>query len=61
MAAVKVDMEVEVLAQRMWHRYIQAQSRDDRKHYRRWNELTDDETLRGFRAVARMVLAGGVA
>jgi len=54
---VKIDTEVEVLARRMWQRYVQAQPRDERGDYRPWEAQVDDATLRGFRSCARMVLA----
>jgi len=48
--------EVEKLARRMWNAYVRSQPVDDRSHYVAWEKLVDDETPRGFRAVARMVL-----
>jgi len=53
----EADADVESLARRMWHRYIRAQSRGEWTDFKRWDKLTHDETLRGFRAIARMVLA----
>ncbi len=46
----------ELLAKRMWERYVSAQPAEERSHYRKWDDLVDEETKRGFRAVARMML-----
>lgn len=49
--------DVETLARKMWRCYIAAQAPSERTHYRRWDDLDDDATKQGFRAVARMVLS----
>lgn len=53
------DKDVEALAKRMWHRYIASQPKGERRGYARWRDVEDDDTLRGFRALARVTLADG--
>ncbi len=50
---------VEQLARSLWIAYVRAQGRDERLNYAKWEALeeADPPTRRGFRAVARMVLA----
>jgi hypothetical protein len=57
--ATDEEGRINTLARRMWHRYIQAQPKEDRGDYTRWNELTDPETIKGFRALARVTMSGG--
>lgn len=53
------DAELDTLASRMWHAYIKGQPRDERSHYRKWSDLTDADTRRGFLALARVTLSVG--
>jgi hypothetical protein len=58
----KLDADaVEQLARRLWIAYVRAQASEDRQDYAKWEALeeADPPTCRGFRAVARMVLALG--
>jgi hypothetical protein len=52
---------VEQLARRLWIAYVRAQAREDRQDYAKWETLeeADPPTVRGFRAIARVVLALG--
>ena len=52
--------DIDDLARQLWHRYVNAQASDERDHYRPWDKLTDQETLIGFRALAKFVLARGL-
>jgi hypothetical protein len=54
------DEEIDPLAKQMWQAYVKAQVPNDRQDYRRWDELTDVSTLRGVRAVARLVIKMGL-
>ena len=47
---------IEALARKMWAAYVRAQPPEDLRMHVAWDRLVDDETRRGFRAVARMVL-----
>jgi hypothetical protein len=55
MVAAVDNEHVERLARKMWSAYVRAQPVEDRRMDAPWN-LADDETQRGFRSVARMVL-----
>ncbi len=52
----ETNERIEQLARKMWAAYVRAQTTDERSSYTPWDKLTDHETQRGFRAVARMVL-----
>ncbi len=46
----------EALGKKMWQAYVQSQPPADRESFRKWEDLVDDGTRRGFLGVARMVL-----
>lgn len=56
MVAVHDSEHVEALARKMWSAYVRSQPAEDRRMHASWDRLTDHETQRGFRSVARMVL-----
>lgn len=46
---------VDALAGKLWGAYVRAQPKADRSGYAKWDDLDDEDTLRGMRAIAAAV------